>query len=100
MKLNELELPGGEIILAEYFREKSELMENLYSNKNMEDDLRNKIKNNSADKNGRFLSMQQNDEQGGLINTFKTFLNQQDQYKNMTSTPFSTHMVNQSFVCF
>ena len=97
-------MPGGEKIFAEYFREKSELLENLYSNKNMEDDLRNKIKNNSADKNGRFLNMQQNDEQGDLINTFKTFLNQQEHFKNMSSTPFSTHinvpMVNQSFVYF
>ena len=69
----------------------------------MEDDLRNKIKNNSADKNGRFLNMQQN-EQGDLINTLKTFLNQQEQSKNMSYTPFPTHFniptVNQSFVYF
>jgi len=92
-------LPGGEKILAEYFSEKNELLKNLYSNKSIEDDLRNIISNNPANQHGEFVGIQQNEEQDNLINNFKTFLSQHEQFKHLLSTSFSSYMssmLNQS----
>jgi hypothetical protein len=88
-----LELPGGDKILAEYFNEKNESSKNACTNIAVKEEFRNIISNNvepSHSKNGDFI--QQNGMQDSLLNNFKAFINQQDQFKHMLSSSFSVYM--------
>ena len=78
-KLNELELPSGEKIYAEYFNEKSELLNSLNKTKSVEDMLRNLMGLNSN--SSQQIEMDEQNEDNLVLDNIKAFLNQQTQFK-------------------
>ena len=89
-------MPSGEKIEAKYFDEKSELLDSLNNDLNAEDLLRSIISigatETQQEKDNPENNVESHSGQNNLLNNFKSFLNQQDNFKQILSSSFSVYM--------